>query len=95
MDYCVFPNEPLSGGFLRNRLFGESEVSVPSDVIVVVLSFYHTCCFFSLLSTDHIPLDNKLLGFLSSSNTDDDFHRLSNYSAYTDNFLQCTLIKLF
>lgn len=34
MDNCVFPNEPLSDGFLRNRLFGESEVSVPSDVIV-------------------------------------------------------------
>lgn len=65
-----------------------------------LVMFLYSCtfilphCLFSSLSTGHIPLEGQLLGFLSLSNTHG-LYRLSNYSAYSDNFLQCTLIKLF
>lgn len=82
-DNCV-PKQ-ASFWFQRRRLFGESEARG---------IFLYSCTFIFTTRTVPFcfPLDNMLLEFLSSNT---DLHRLSNSSSYSENFLRCTLIKLF
>lgn len=80
------PNEPLSVGSMRRWLLG-----FLTSLVVFLYSSCTFCFYFSFLphalfpfyvsgyEPGHIPLEDKLLAFLSLSNTDD-LHWLSNYS---------------
>lgn len=80
------PKEPLSVGSMRRWRLG-----FLTSLVMFLYSSFLFCFYFSFLphalfpfsvsgyEPGHIPLEDKLLAFLSLSNTDD-LHWLSNYS---------------